>query len=174
MSKLSDRFSVKISEPSFVKLYEKSAAPISGYEVTESGWQLKVELRFPLLFKKTVWKVTRDLRLWQTQEQIPKTAIPIQSQWLETGFDVIDDLVLNVLEKVPGFTMKSAMVQTIDSNVTTPPVLKVEQLITEININEQAPNPEYFRLPKCKSVSDKQLKKKSKKVLWMLYGKLYE
>lgn len=124
MSKLSDRFSVKISAPSFVKLYEKSAAPISGFEVTESGWQLKVDLRFPLLFKKTVWKVTRDLTLWQTEEHIPKTAIPIQSQWLETGFDVIDDLVLDVLEQVPGFTMKSTMVQTIDSNVTTPPVLK--------------------------------------------------
>ena len=172
IAKLTDNFSVDISKPSFVKRYEKAADPIAGYEVTETGWQLKVSIKFPLLFKKTQWDVTRDLTLWQTQAQLPKNMVPVEPGWLNTGFDVIDNLVNEVLETVPGYTMKSDMKQTIVSNLTTPPELRVIQSVTLLDTQYKQTPMMYFERPACAPVEKKALKNASEQALWLLYGKL--
>ena len=148
-------------------LVEEPGPEISGYATTHLRFQTTARAKANIIVKKFEYGMTKVDDIWYTKDL---EVHPAKKRWIEaithSGYEQVDELSSELRSKIPGHVLKqNSVVKTTD--LKKDKVDTYEQKISVVSVKELKSSEVAegaFSLPKCKNISNSQIKDAAKKM----------
>ena len=169
--KTTQRFNVKVSAPKITRVSEEDSPSLHGLPIKHIRIKADLVVSYKFLLFDDTLQVERISDNW-ISPGIPgiETKPLYMRTWQVTGFQQADDVLDNASRYLPGYRMRTEILQTVTNKKNKKKQTKIIQYVKSIRQVENLEE-SLFVIPDCERIGSDQMEQRVKSLLLLIAGK---